>query len=362
MMRRLIWLALLVLTAFPVRAADTDLAAAARTLAARGDQLIAAYDPTHGRATGDAFSDLYFDVFEESGLEQAIGVCSASDKTALEALFGEIIGLAGQGRPPAELQTRWNNLKALLETATIAALEPPTGPFQAFLQSLLILLREGIEAMLVVTALVAAWLFDRVIHLSGAGQEVLEGAILLISALVLFHVSFWLLSKREAATWQAYVQGQVAGAAQSGRMWTLGLAAFLAVFREGAETVLFYQALAQSSPGQGPALVGGFVVAAIALAVLYLAMRHLSLRLPLGLFFTATAGLLFVLAVSFAGKGVLELQEGRWLPITPLDGWPRLEWLGLFPTAEGLAAQALLLAPMLAALAWHAARRKRLPA
>ncbi|OAN59551.1 FTR1 family iron permease [Magnetospirillum moscoviense] len=390
MMRRLIWLALLVLTAFPVRAADTDLAAAARTLAARGDQLIAAYDPTHGRATGDAFSDLYFDVFEESGLEQAIGVCSASDKTALEALFGEIIGLAGQGRPVPELQTKWSTLKALLEAATIAALEPPTGPFQAFLQSLLILLREGIEAMLVVTALVAwlrrsgqgdkvsviwmgvglamvfslvaAWLFDRVIHLSDAGQEVLEGVILLVAALVLFHVSFWLLSKREAAAWQAYVQGQVAGAAQSGRMWTLGLAAFLAVFREGAETVLFYQALALSSPGQGPALVGGFVVAAIALAVLYLAMRHLSLRLPLGLFFTATAGLLFVLAVSFAGKGVLELQEGRWLPITPLDGWPRLEWLGLFPTAEGLAAQALLLAPMLAALAWHAARRKRLPA
>jgi len=182
--------------------------------------------------------------------------------------------------------------------------------------------------------------------------------VLLAAAAVLFHVSFWLLSKREAAAWTAYVKGQVESAARSGRAWALGLAAFLAVFREGAETVLFYQALALSTPGQGPAMAGGFVVALLALVLLFLAMRHLSLKLPLGLFFGATAGLLFVLAVSFAGKGVLELQEGRWLPITPLDGWPKLEWLGLFPTAEGMAAQALLVMPMLAALTWHVARRK----
>ncbi|CAA7627059.1 hypothetical protein [Magnetospirillum sp. UT-4] len=98
---------------------------------------------------------------------------------------------------------------------------------------------------------------------------------------------------------------------------------------------------------------------ASAMAVLYSAMRVLSFRLPLGLVFPGTAALLFFLAVSFAGKGMLELQEGRLVSITPLDWMPRVEWLGLFPTLESVAAQMVLLLPMAAALAWLALRRRK---
>jgi high-affinity iron transporter len=380
----------LLLAILPARAAQPegerpDLTAIARDLTQKGDALLAAYDPTAGRITADAVSDLYFDVFEGSGMEQAIGLASPARKTELEALFGEIIGKSGQGRPRAEIDGSWTQLK--LGLIEIAAHPPETvSPYSVFLQSLLILLREGFEALLVVTALVAwlrrsgqseriaviwhgvglavlcslaaAWGLDRVLHLSGADQEIMEGLILIAAALVLFHVSFWLLSKREAAAWQAYIHQQVDRAAGGGHLWTLGLAAFLAVFREGAETVLFYQALSLSAPGQGPALLTGLAAGLVALIGLFLIMRSVSLRLPLGLFFGATAALLFGLAVSFAGQGVLELQEGRWLPITPLDGVPRIGWLGLFPTAEGVTAQAILVVPMLAALGWSALRRR----
>lgn len=377
--------ALLLFAALPAHAQAVDPRAVADELAAKGDALVAAYDPADGAATADAFSDLYFDVFEASGMEQAVGAASASEKTRLEALFGQVIGKAGAGAPRPEVAAPWAELRAGLLAAGRA--KDGTGAVGAFVQSFLILLREGFEAMLVVTALVAtlrrsgqhaktrvvwhgtlwalaasllaAWLLDRVFKVSGQDQEVLEGVVMLTAAVVLFYVSFWLLSKRETATWQAYVKAQVDAAASAGRTWALGLAAFLAVFREGAETVLFYQALAVSSPGQTSAIAAGFAAAAAALGALYVAMRVLSLRLPLGLFFAGTAALLFVLALSFAGKGILELQEGRLLSITPVDGLPSLAWLGVFPTVEGLTAQAALVAPMVAALAWLRARKRR---
>ena len=389
MIRRLLLALGLFLATLPALAADpapVDMPAVARELAEKGDALVAAYDPAKGAEVRDGFSDLYFDVFEGSGMEQAVGAASPGTKTELESLFGAVIGKAGQGRPKAEIEAAWRTLRDRLHAVAAERAAAGTGPVAAFVQSFLILLREGVEAMLVITALVAylrrsqqgdkvkvvwqgagwalaasfaaAWLLTRVLNISGQGQEVLEGVVMLFAAVVLFYVSFWLLSKRETANWQAYVKAQVDAAAASGRVWALGLAAFLAVFREGAETVLFYQALMLSAPGETPALAAGFVAAAAALALIYWAMRALSFRLPIKLFFTATAALLFTLAVSFAGKGVLELQEGRLLSITPLDLVPRIEWLGLFPTAETVAAQMLLLVPMLAALAWQIVRKK----
>ncbi|HSV28577.1 MAG TPA: FTR1 family protein, partial [Candidatus Omnitrophota bacterium] len=383
MIRRLLLALALLLPALPAWAHGVDMKAVAAELSAKGDALVAAYEP--GNGTDGAFSDLYFDVFEGSGMEEAIALDSPQTKAELESLFSDVIGKAGQKRPKAEIAAAWRSLDQRLHEVADARAAPRTGALAAFLQSFLILLREGFEAMLVVTALAAylrragepgkvkviwqgvaaalaaslatAWLLAGVLDVSGKDQEVLEGAVMLVAAAVLFYVSFWLLSKREAATWHNYVKTQVEAAASGGKLWALALAAFLAVYREGAETVLFYQALSLSAPGQMPALLGGFAAGAAALAALYAAMRALSFRLPIKLFFTATAALLFFLAVTFAGTGVLELQEGRLLPITPLAFVPRVEWLGLFPTAETVAAQLALLLPMAVALGWHYRRK-----
>ena len=166
----------------------------------------------------------------------------------------------------------------------------------------------------------------------------------------------WFPTKREAARWQAYIRTKMNKALSRGSTLALGFAAFLAVYREGAETVLFYQALAGQANGRYGAIISGFVLALLALGSVYWLMRAASFRLPIGLFFTLTAGLLYYLAISFAGSGVLELQAANWVGITPLEWVPRIPWLGLYPSLETVLAQLVLLIPLPIALslwAWQ---------
>lgn len=375
-MRRLLCLlALLLAAAGPARAQTLDFAAVTAEIAASGDAAIAGYEPSTGLETADAFSDIYFDVFEASGMEAAIGAADAGLKTSLEAGFGKVIGLATQGAPAEQVTAAWTALRADLEETARARADAGTGALAVLVQAFLILLREGFEAILVVGALIAylrrlgavdgirvvwrgvwlalaaslvtAYAMVAVFRISGPDREALEGATMLLAAAVLTYVSHWLFARREAARWQSYIKEQVEQAVSSGQAFSLGFAAFLAVYREGAETVLFYQALLAGAPGQEMPAAAGFAAAAVALGAIYWLMRTASLRLPLGLFFGATAVLLYGLAFTFAGQGILELQEARWVAMTPLAGVPTIPWLGVFPTAESLAAQAVLLALLL---------------
>jgi high-affinity iron transporter len=391
-MRNLLKLLALVLLLVPglARAEDTrvDHRAVATQIVTQGRGLLAAYDPGKGSSTADAFSDLYFSVFEDSGMEADIGAADASAKTELESYFAALIGAANAGAPHATLEEGWRKLEGrLVEVADARAEAANAGWLGAFLQSLLILLREGFEAILVVGALVAylkrlgaedklkvvwqavvlallasaatAWAMNTVVSLSGASREAVEGATMLVAAAVLTYVSHWLFARREAQRWQGYIKEQIEKALSGGQLFSLGFAAFLAVYREGAETVLFYQALMGSAPGQGPAIAAGFAAAAFCLVLIYWAIRKASMTLPLAPFFTGTAVLLYALAIMFAGQGMLELQEARWISITPLAGFPNLPAIGLFPTAESVAAQALLLATLVPVLGlWLAKRRK----
>jgi high-affinity iron transporter len=259
----------------------------------------------------------------------------------------------------------------LLEVKTRYGVRTEASPWSAGLQSFLILLREGVEALLVVAALAAyvrrqgsgaqaralwggvaaavilslisAWALARLVANSGATREAIEGVSMLAAAGVLFYASYWLFAKREAARWQAYIKHQVQAAVSRGSLIALALAGFLAVYREGAETVLFYQALIAGQPGQGLAMLAGAGVAALALTGVYVILHTGSRRLPLGQFFGATAVLLYLLAFSFTGKGVVELQTAGWLPATRLDWGPEFPLLGVFPTLESLLPQGLLL-------------------
>lgn len=368
------------------QAAEFDVNKVVATIGEQGEAAVAAYQPENGAQTADVFSSLYFDQFEGSGLEQSIGMRDPKLKGMLESKFAAVIGLASRGAPTAEVDATWKELYGLLQTE-VAAKQLGKGDFWSqLLQAFLILLREGFEAILVITALAAylrktsasdklkviyygvgwallasvvtAWLLNTTLRSFGAGREALEGITMLIAAAVLFYVSYWLFAKREAARWQHYIRGQIDRALSRGSLFTLGFAAFLAVYREGAETVLFYQALAGQSGGNHVPLVLGLVAAALALGGVFWLMRSASLRLPMGLFFGLTALLLYYLAISFSGNGVLELQGAGWISITPLAGVPRLSWLGLNPTLEGVGVQLLFLVPGLAALGWMLLKRR----
>jgi high-affinity iron transporter len=388
----LLWLtvALTGAASVPVGAAATDVdpAAVAAQIAQRGDAAIDRYEPAKGMATADEFSDLYFDVFEGSGLEALIGLDDPGAKSELESLFGGVIGLASRGQAHAQVLQDWETLRTRLESVTVnLTAKKAEGFWTVLLQSLLILLREGFEAILVITALITylkrqgeddklryvyhgvtwalvasvltAGLLSVVLEVSGAVQEALEGLTMLLAAGVLFYVSYWLISKREAARWQAYIRTRMNQALSRGSTLALGSAAFLAVYREGAETVLFYQAMAGQADGRYGAIVTGFVLALLALGSVYWLMRAASFRLPIGLFFTLTAGLLYYLAISFAGSGVLELQAANWVGITPLEWVPRISWLGLYPSLETVLAQLALLIPLPIALGVWAWQRRR---
>ena len=262
---------------------------------------------------------------------------------------------------------------------TVVELTRPTeGGWSAFLQSLLIILREGFEAILVVGAVVAfllktgnrdrlgsiwvgvglglvasavtAVILKTLLAAMPASREIIEGATMLIAVAVLFSVSYWLISKVEAAKWQQFIREKVSAALEQGGSKALAFVAFLAVYREGAETALFYQALFNEGPHLMLPLLLGMVAGFALLAVIFTGFYRFGVRIPLRPFFAVTSVLLYYMAFVFAGKGIRELQEGNAMPITVVPGFPHVDALGLFPTVETLLAQLVLLALFVFAL------------
>jgi high-affinity iron transporter len=243
------------------------------------------------------------------------------------------------------------------------------------------MLREGLEAILIIGALIAflvkagaeqrkrdihigvgaavamslltALLLETVFVLSAAHQEALEGATMMVAVVVLFYVSYWLLSKMEVTKWTSYVKQRMQVAVNGGSAFALASAAFLAVYREGFETVLFYKALFVAGGSFAETFLpvtAGIVLGGAALALVYIAINRWGVKLPLRPFFGFTSAFLYYMAFVFAGKGMAELQEGKLVGETYLLGWPRLAALGIYPTVETMMAQGVLVALALVAL------------
>jgi high-affinity iron transporter len=254
----------------------------------------------------------------------------------------------------------------------VVALTAPAGSgWEAFWQSFLIILREGFEAILVVGAVVAfliktghrerlvniwwgvAWailasavtavVLKTLLAAVPASREIIEGLTLLVAVAVLFSVSYWLISKVEAAKWQQFIREKVNTALQHGGGRALAFVAFLAVYREGAETALFYQALFNEGPNVAFPLSMGIVAGFAALAVIFTLFYRFGVRIPLRPFFSVTSVLLYMMAFVFMGKGIRELQEGNAMPLTAIPGFPHSELLGLYPSWQGVLAQLALL-------------------
>lgn len=251
-------------------------------------------------------------------------------------------------------------------------------------QATVILFREGLEAMLVIAALAAflrragaperlralyagalaailasfgaAWVFET--FFGGVHNDLLEAAIMLLAAALMFYMSGWLFLKQDPRSWQADLKRAAERAIGAGTALSLAGIAFLAVFREGGETVLFLHALAQTSGGWSPALVGGLVVAALGLAVVFVAMQWLALRLPLRPMFLVTSAFLFVMGLKMVGEAVQEFQEQALLPVDN-DGVPAVVTsLGLNGSWEAIGLQAAIIVVALASLRAISARMR----
>jgi len=334
-----------------------------------------------------AVQDSYFDLFEGSGMESKLGARDANFKARLEGYFSMIVAKMKSGAPADQIRGVLAPIRADFDKAAAMLSKSKDSAAALFLYSLMIILREGIEAILIITAIIAyltktgnrdklrviyngcisaivlslitAILVKWVFKTSAAHREMMEGVTMLLAATVLFFVSYWLVSKAEAQKWTAYIREKVGSSISSNSLRALWFAAFLAVYREGAETVLFYQALAADSAASSglTAIMGGFLTGCILLVAVYIAMRYGAMRLPIRPFFLFTGALLYYMAFVFVGKGMAELISGKVFEPTLVSWVPTVELVGLYPYTQTLIPQLAILLAAVAGLAIMSRKR-----
>ena len=345
-------------------------------------QSLQAYRDGDAEAARTLAIGAYLDGFEL--IESALDNVDHPLRLEIEREMMGLRSLIGSGKPLAEVEAHVGLLQGLLDRAEDTLSESTLSPMAAFFSALLILLREGLEAILVLAAIIAfvrktgradalryihfGWILALVlggltwyvatylVTVSGASREVTEGATALIAAAMLLYVGYWLHTKSYAQAWQGFIREQVNSALGRRTLWAMAAVSFLAVYREVFEVILFYQALwVQVGTGGQSALLAG-IAAAMALLVIiaWLILRY-SVRLPLGPFFSATSGLLALLAVVFVGNGIAALQAAGMIPAQRV-AFIKLPLLGIHPTSQGLGLQLLVLALVIAA--WWLTRRR----
>jgi high-affinity iron transporter len=330
---------------------------------------VAAYRAGQAREAQDLAASAYLDGFELA--EPSLDAVDRDLRLLIEAEMLRFRSLVKENGSTAAVEAQAAKVEALLGQAQ-ARLDTgglPAGA--AFSSAFVILLREGLEALLVLAALIAVlvksgrrdalpwvhagwiaalllggltwWIASYAVRISGAARETTEGVTALLAAAVLLYVGFWMHGKSQALRWQSYLETRLAGALSGRTVRALAVVSFLAVYREVFETVLFYEALAaQAGPASTMPLVGGLAAAAVALLGLGWLIVRGSLRLPFGLFFSVSSILVGLLAVVFVGKGIAALQEAGLLPQHAL-GFPPVPLLGLYANAEGIVAQLAIL-------------------
>lgn len=348
----------------------------------------------------DCINDGYYGYYEITGFERiAMGYISGSRKSEMELQFSSCKSVTKEGGSTDVFDAECDKLVDMLrhdahvldgtsetesgEGGTTQKSGGRSAAAAKFIACFSIVLREGFEAILVVGAIIAyllkmnedkekkerdrmvhpvywgsilgiilsfisAWVFNLIKVANSASQEIIEGVTALVAVVVLYYVSNWMLSKSETESWKKYIKSKVGDSTKKGSVFALAFTAFLAVYREGAEVVLFFQPML--SDGKNINMVWlGLAVGGIALVGVYIAIHVMSVRFPLKPFFIGTSILMFIMSISFLGGGIKELIEGdvltmhspawvSWIPANPV-----LEVLGIYPCVETIVPQLILL-------------------
>lgn len=335
-------------------------------------------------------NNAYYQYYEKLGFEKNVmNVISGDRVSQVEYQFKMTRKIMRDGGSDKEIKQLVDDLKSWLVKDAATLDGGASGNVNGFTklvtssagQAFLILIREGLEALLVVAAVIAylvksgnkrftKWIYLGVVAgLAGSGlvavlftflfggsgpiQEISEGVCALIATLMLLWTSNWMLNKSSVEAWNNYIRNKteaaVAGAqskVESGQRLGLGMIAslamlsFLAVFREGAETVIFYESIYSMSQDAHGMWVGGLAAAAV-LIVIFLILRFTSVKIPIGPFFLVTSIVMAVLVVIFAGGGIHALIEGDLIEGTYLSSVPTNDWIGLYPYVETITAQVI---------------------
>lgn len=324
------------------------------------------------------------------GFEIAEAALSAVDKPLMRRIEGEMMRyrqLLQDQAPVVAVEEQAAATHQLLKQAEDQLGSGTLSASGSFVGSFIILMREGLEAILVLAAMIAflrktgrpeglpwvhaGWITalalgiatwfvaTYLIDISGASREKTEGFTALLASVILLSVGLWLHNKSYSHRWQLYVSHKMKGALRGGRLWGLSLLAFVAVYREVFETVLFYRAL--WGQGEHAPIVYGFLTAAVLLVGIAWAIFYYSMKLPIKQFFSWSSAFIVALAVIFTGKGVAALQEAGSIPIHTVD-FVTIPMLGIYPTLQVLLMQLAVLALVIGVFAWNHISARRLDA
>lgn len=337
-----------------------------RTIEGLKEAVSAYANGEHGTARQLALS-AYLEGFEL--VEAPLRTLDSKLTVGIERDMQVLRNMIRDGVPADELASSAADLEIRLQKASALLLASGSSTATLVMSAFLILLREGLEAILLLAAMslylrrtehttamrylhfgwlgalaagVLTWIgVKTVISISGAQREVVEGAAALLAAVVLLYVGIWLHRHSSAAHWQAFLNKRLGKSLSTGTLWGIAALSFVAVYREILETVLFYETLWLQSGSAMPLIVGASL-AGVALAAAGWMVFRIGARLPLRRFFQVNGVLMFVLALIFAGKGISALQEAGWIEVTFVS-LPRIDWLGVYPTAQSAGAQLLII-------------------
>lgn len=354
------------------------------------DNAYKAYEKGDGAKGATLVNNAYYQYYEKLGFEKNVMNAISGDRVSqVEYQFKMTRKTMRDGGSDKEIKQLVDDLKSWIVQDAAILDSGASGNVNGFTklvtssagQAFLILIREGLEALLVVAAVIAylvksgnkrfaKWIYLGVVAgLAGSGlvavlftflfggsgpiQEISEGVCALIATLMLLWTSNWMLNKSSVEAWNNYIRNKteavVAGAQSKvesgqglglGMVTSLAMLSFLAVFREGTETVIFYESIYSMSQDAHGMWVGGLTAAAV-LIVIFLILRFTSVKIPIGPFFLVTSILMAALVVIFAGGGIHALIEGDLIEGTYLSIVPTNDWIGLYPYVETIAAQVI---------------------
>ena len=356
---------------------------------------------TDPRGAYNEVNTAYFRFYESKGMEKiTMAYLAGSRKTAVENAFYEYRKNVFSDKDDELIRQHKDYLIAMLyedAKALDGARNDNSGKTPAviaFISSFSLVLREGLEAILVIAAIIAyliktnkkkyvfsvyvgalvgvlasvllAFIFYALKQKTGdvfgaMTQEVFEGIGMFLAVIVLFYVSNWMLSKSEAEAWEKYIKEKVATSVSTGNQIVLIFAAFIAVAREGAELILFFQGVQINSSAEKSAVIWAIVASIVVLLAIFLAFRFLTVRLPLKPFFIVTSILMYIMCVSFTGKGVGELQEAGWIAKTPvkwMNGF-EIDLFGLYATYESLIPQLIVFVLIIALAVYYQVKSRK---
>lgn len=341
----------------------------------------------------------YFRYYESKGMEKiTMGYLSGARKTAVENAFYQYRRNVKSDKNAKEVKEHKDMLIKMLYQDAMEldgtsgnSNGKSSGTAATFIASFVLVLREGLEAILVIAAIIAylvktgktkyvksvyaggafgivfsvilAILFSVIAGAqSGIAREIFEGIGMFVAVIVLFYVSNWMLSKSEAQNWEKYIKSKVETSVTTGNKWLLIFTAFIAVAREGAELILFFQGVAVDGTEGRIAMWLAILLALLVLAAVFLVFRFLSVKLPLKPFFIATSILMYVMCFSFTGKGVGELQEAGLITKTAVSwmGNFNIDLLGIYATYESIIPQFIILLITVGLSVWAVKKSKKL--